>query len=74
MIQATDLAQILNGGHYSRKKRGPRKILIWPPFFKMAAMGILKCYFCLKMAVDGQKDYCDNSVYGLRMQNVQFMW
>ena len=25
MIQATDLAQILYGGHYSRKKRGPRK-------------------------------------------------
>ena len=39
MIQATDLAQILYGGHYSRKKRGPRKISIWPPFFKMAAMG-----------------------------------
>ena len=39
MIQATDLAQILYGGHYSRKERGPRKISIWPPFFKMAAMG-----------------------------------
>ena len=38
MIQATDLAQILYGGHYSRKKRGPRKISIWPPFSKMAAM------------------------------------
>ena len=39
MIQATDLAQIFYGGHYSRKKRGPRKISIWPPFFKMAAVG-----------------------------------
>ena len=45
MIQATDLAQILYGGYYSRKKCGPRKISIWPPFFKMATMGILKCYF-----------------------------
>ena len=41
MIQATDLAQILFGGNNTRKKRGPRKILIWPPFFKMAAMGYL---------------------------------
>ena len=32
MIQATDLAQILYGGHFSRKIRGPRK------FFNMAAI------------------------------------
>ena len=38
MIQASDLAQILYRGHLSGKKRGPRKISIWRPFSKMAAM------------------------------------
>ena len=56
MIQATDLAQILYGGHSSRKKRGPRKISIWPPFCKMAAMGYHQMlFFAFKMAVYGQK-------------------
>ena len=45
MIQATDLAQILYRGHPSRKKRGPRKISIWPPFSKMAAMGYPEILF-----------------------------
>ena len=56
MIQATDLAQILYGGHNSRKKRGPRKISIWPPFSKMAAIGYLEMlFFALQMSVNGQK-------------------
>ena len=56
MIQATHLAQILYGGHYSRKKRGPRKISIWPPFSKMAAMGYPEMgFFVLEMAVNGQR-------------------
>ena len=56
MIQATDLAQILYGGHYLRKKRGPRKISIWPPFSKMAAMGYPQMsFFALKMAINGQE-------------------
>ena len=45
MIQATDLAQLLYRGHPSRKKRGPRKISIWPPFSKMAAMGYPEILF-----------------------------
>ena len=54
MIQATDLAQILYRGHSSRKKRGPRKISIWPPFSKMAATGYPETHiFCLKRAADG---------------------
>ena len=74
MIQATDLAQILYGGHYSRKKRGPRKISIWPPFSKMAALGYLEMlFFALQMAINGQRDYFDHGVYVLRMQNVQLM-
>ena len=54
MIQATDLAQILYRGLSSRKKRGPRKISIWPPFSKMAATGYPETHiFCLKRAADG---------------------
>ena len=45
MMQATDLAQILYGGHFSRKESGPRKISIWPPFSKMAAMGFPEMLF-----------------------------
>ena len=45
MIQATDLVQIIYRGHPSRKKRGPRKISIWPPFSNMAAMGYPEILF-----------------------------
>ena len=74
VIQATDLAQILYGGHFSRKKRGPRKISIWPPFSKMADMGYCEmCFFASKMALNGQKDYFDNRVCVLSMQIAQLM-
>ena len=54
MIQTTDLAQILYKGHPSRKKRGPRKISIWPPFSNMAATGYPEIlFFCLKRTTDG---------------------
>ena len=53
MIQATDLAQILYRGHLSRKKRGPRKISIWPPFSEMTAIGYPEIlFFALKGAAD----------------------
>ena len=40
----------------------------------MAAMGNPEMLsFALKMAVNGLKDYCDNIVYVLTMQNVQLM-
>ena len=50
---------------FKKKKRGPRKISIWPPFSKMAAMGCV--IFCLKMAVNDQKDCCDSRVYVFSM-------
>ena len=55
MIQATDFAQILYRGHPSRKKRGPRKISIWPPFSHMAAMDYpeILFFFFIKRAADG---------------------
>ena len=52
MIQATDLAQILYGGHPLRKKRGPRKTSISPPFSNMAAMGYPEILF---FALKGQQ-------------------
>ena len=74
MIQATDLAQILYRGHPSRKKRGPRKISIWPPFSKMAAMGYPEILF---FALNGQqmveKDNHENRFYVLSIANVQIM-
>ena len=73
MIQATDLAQILYRGHPSRKKRGPRKISIWPPFSKMAAMGYPEIVF---FALNGQmvgKDNYENRFYVLSIANVQIM-
>ena len=74
MIQATDLAQILYRGHPSRKKRGPRKISIWPPFSKMAAMGYPENVF---FALNGQqmvgKDNNENRFYVLSIANVQIM-
>ena len=74
MIQATDLAQILYRGHPSRKKRGPRKISIWPPFSKMAAMGYPENVF---FALNGQqmvgKDNNRNRFYVLSIANVQIL-
>ena len=74
MIQATDLAQILYMGQPSRKKRGPRKISIWPPFFKMAAMGYPEILF---FALNGQqmveKDNYENRFYVLSIANVQIV-
>ena len=53
MIQASDLAQILYRGHLAGNKRGPRKISIWRPFSKMAAMVYREILlFALKMAAD----------------------
>ena len=70
MIQATDLAQILNRGHPSRKNRGPRKISIWPPFSNMATMGYPEI---LSFALKGQqmvdKDNYDNKSYVLSIEN-----
>ena len=64
MIQATDLAQILYRGHPSRKKRGPRKISIWLPFSKMAAMGYPDILlFSLKGQQMIAKDNHDNQFY-----------
>ena len=65
MIQATDLAQILYGGHFSRKNCGPRKISIWPPFSKMAAMGYCEMLFLAsKMALNDEKRlFWQKSVY-----------
>ena len=45
MIQATDSVQILYRGRSSRKKRGPRKMSIWPPFSNMAGMGYHEILF-----------------------------
>ena len=74
MIQATELAQILYRGHPLRKKSGPRKISIWPPFSNMAAMGYPKILF---FALNGQqmveKDNYDNKFYVLSIADVQIM-
>ena len=70
MIQATGLAQELYGGHSLRKKRGPCRIAIWPPFSEMAAMGHPEMlFFAIKMAVNDKKAYCNNRVYVLSMQS-----
>ena len=72
MIQATDLAQILYRGHPSRKKRGPRKISMWPPFSNMAAMGYTEIpFFALKGQQMVEKDNYDNKFYVLSITNVQ---
>ena len=74
MIQATDLAQILYRGHPSRKKRGPRKISIWLPFFNMAAMGYSEILiFALKGQQMVEKDNDDDKFYILSIENVQLM-
>ena len=52
VIQATDLVQILYRGHPLRKKRGPRKISIWPPFSNMAVKGYPEILF---FALKGQQ-------------------
>ena len=73
MIPATDLAQILYRGHPLRKKRGPRKISIWPPFSNMAAMGYPEIiFFALKGQQMVKKDD-DNKFYVLSKENVQLM-
>ena len=44
------------GSLFKKKNRGPRKISIWPPFSKMAAMGYPEMlFFVLEMAVIGQR-------------------
>ena len=74
MIQATDLVQILYRGHSSRKKRGPCKIPIWPPFSKMAAMGYHEIlFFALKGQQMVEKNNYDNEFYSLTIANVQIM-
>ena len=74
MIQATDLAQILYRGHPLRKKRGPRKISIWPPFSKMAAMGYPEIlYFALNGQQMAERDNYENRFYVLSIANVQMM-
>ena len=75
MIQATDLVQILYRGHSSRKKRGPRKILIWPPFSNMAALGYHEIlFFALKRQQMVEKANYDNEFYVLTIANVQIMF
>ena len=74
MIQATDLVQILYRGQSSRKKRGPRKISIWPPFSKMAAIGYHEIlFFALKGEQMVEKDNYDGEFYILTIANVQMM-
>ena len=74
MIQATDLVQILYRGHSSRKKRGPRKISIWPPFSNMAALGYHEIlFFALKGQQMVEKANYDNEFYVLTIANVQIM-
>ena len=74
MIQATDLVQIIYRGHPSRKKRGPRKMSIWPPFSNMAAMGYPEIlFFALKGQQMVGKDNDNNKFYVLSIENVQLM-
>ena len=74
MIQATYLIQIIYKGHPSRKKHGPRKISIWPPFSNMAAMGYPEIlFFTLKGQQMVEKDNDNNKFYVLSIQNVQLM-
>ena len=74
MIQATDLAHILYKDQPSRKKRGPRKISIWPPFSKMAAMGYPEIlFFYLNGQQMVEKDNYDKRFYVLSIANVQIM-
>ena len=74
MIQATDLAQELYRGHPSRKKRGPRKISIWPPFSNMAAMSYPEIlFFALKGQQMVEKDNDDNKCFVSSIENVQLI-
>ena len=74
IIQATDLVQILYRGRASRKKRGPRKISIWPPFSNMTAMGYHEIlFFALKGQQMVEKDNYDNEFYISTIANVQIM-
>ena len=74
MIQATDLAQILYGGHFTRKKtRATQNFNMAAIFQDGRPMVSWNVIFCLKMVVNGQKDYRDNRVYVLSMKNVQIM-
>ena len=74
MIQATDLAHILYRVHPLRKKRGPRKISIWPPFSNMVATGYPEIlFFALKGQQMVEKDNYDDEFYVLTIANVQIM-
>ena len=56
------------------KKRGPRKISMWPPFSNMAAMGYTEIpFFYLKGQQMVEKDNYDNKFYVLSITNVQTM-
>ena len=73
-MQATDLAQLLYRGQISRKKRGPRKISIWPPFSNMAAMGYPEIlFFAFKAQLMVEKDDYDYEFYVLTIANVPIM-
>ena len=73
IMQATDSAQILYWGHPPRtKKRGPRKISIWPLISNMVAMGypeILCC--CLKKGIRWLRKIIMMKNYVLSIANVQ---